>query len=174
MTFVTYTYFAVQTGFIFQPQASGIREEYVYNTAIEDGDDYNNTDVLMALEDLNLSGLPRWNNCSMAANNIRTELLTYFTNHSEDGDLDYYRLWSPKDGCQHGAALDQMTMTYTSFTGYLRYAGGFSASLSSAIASLVGAPRVLQVRFFSVANSGMIFESSGNTAAQCENFRIFF
>ena len=38
-----------------------------------------------------------------------------------------------------------MTMTYVSFTGYLRYAGGFSASLSSAIASLVGAPRVLQV-----------------------------
>ena len=40
--------------------------------------------------------------------------------------------------------MDQMTMTYVSFTGYLRYAGGFSASLSSAIASLVGAPRVLQ------------------------------
>ena len=38
----------------------------------------------------------------------------------------------------------QMTMTYVSFTGFLRYAGGFSASLSSAIASLVGAPRVLQ------------------------------
>ena len=44
-------------------------------------------------------------------------------------------------------------MTYTSFTGYLRYAGGFSASLSSAIASLVGAPRVLQVK---VINSNYV------------------
>jgi len=35
-------------------------------------------------------------------------------------------------------------MTYVSFTGWLRYIGGFSASLSSAIASLVGAPRILQ------------------------------
>ncbi len=46
--------------------------------------------------------------------------------------------------CVYGSGQDQMTMTYVSFTGYLRYAGGFSASLSSAIASMVGAPRVLQ------------------------------
>lgn len=35
-------------------------------------------------------------------------------------------------------------MSKISFTGYLVYAGCFAATLSSAIASLVGAPRVLQ------------------------------
>jgi amino acid transporter len=35
-------------------------------------------------------------------------------------------------------------MSRVSFTGYLIYAGCFAATLSSAIASLVGAPRVLQ------------------------------
>ena len=64
-----------------------------------------------------------------------------------------FRLWNGAEkGCEHGSALDQMTMTYTSFTGYLRYAGGFSASLSSAIASLVGAPRVLQVKMIKSNN----------------------
>ena len=28
LTYVTYSYFAVQTGFIFLPQASGVSEEY--------------------------------------------------------------------------------------------------------------------------------------------------
>jgi len=36
-------------------------------------------------------------------------------------------------------------MSKVSLTGYLIYAGCFAATLSSAIASLVGAPRVLQV-----------------------------
>ena len=35
-------------------------------------------------------------------------------------------------------------MALISYTGYLIYAGCFAATLSSAIASLVGAPRVLQ------------------------------
>jgi amino acid transporter len=40
--------------------------------------------------------------------------------------------------------LSFKTMSRVSFTGYLIYAGCFAATLSSAIASLVGAPRVLQ------------------------------
>ncbi len=36
------------------------------------------------------------------------------------------------------------TLSKISYTGYLVYAGCFAATLSSAIASLVGAPRVLQ------------------------------
>ena len=36
-------------------------------------------------------------------------------------------------------------MTYITFTGWLSYAGCYAASLSSAIASLIGAPRILQV-----------------------------
>merc|ERR1712012_653398 len=43
-----------------------------------------------------------------------------------------------------GTVNDQQTMALISYTGYLIFAGCFAATLSSAIASLVGAPRVLQ------------------------------
>jgi len=46
--------------------------------------------------------------------------------------------------CEFGSSNDQQTLTKISYTGYLVYAGCFAATLSSAIASLVGAPRVLQ------------------------------
>ena len=46
LTYITYSYFSVQTGFIFLPKASGVREEYLYHTV----DDYNNTEILDALE----------------------------------------------------------------------------------------------------------------------------
>jgi len=46
--------------------------------------------------------------------------------------------------CQYGTVLNQQTMAIISFTGYLIYGGCFAATISSAIASLVGAPRVLQ------------------------------
>jgi len=62
--------------------------------------------------------------------------------------------------CQYGTVINQQTMAIISFTGYLIYGGCFAATISSAIASLVGAPRVLQalakdklypkVEFFSV------------------------
>ncbi|XP_040572842.1 solute carrier family 12 member 2 isoform X2 [Lepeophtheirus salmonis] len=48
------------------------------------------------------------------------------------------------DFCQYGSSNDQQAMERISYTGYLIYAGCFAATLSSAIASLVGAPRVLQ------------------------------
>jgi len=46
--------------------------------------------------------------------------------------------------CQYGTLHDQQTMAVISCTGYLIYGGCFAATISSAIASLVGAPRVLQ------------------------------
>lgn len=46
--------------------------------------------------------------------------------------------------CEFGTLNDQQTMSLISVTGYLIYGGCFAATLSSAIASLVGAPRVLQ------------------------------
>jgi len=46
--------------------------------------------------------------------------------------------------CRFGSGNDQQNMALISYTGYLIYAGCFAATLSSAIASLVGAPRVLQ------------------------------
>ena len=139
LTYLTYSYFAIQTGFIFLPQASGVPEEYRYSQ-LEDPSSYNNTEILAGLSHCDMEQLPRFDNCNVTTNLDRDCLVDYF-----NGTADYYRQWNKGKGCEHGSALDQMTMTYTSFTGYLRYAGGFSASLSSAIASLVGAPRVLQV-----------------------------
>ena len=46
--------------------------------------------------------------------------------------------------CKFGTLNDQQTMSVISVTGYLIYGGCFAATISSAIASLVGAPRVLQ------------------------------
>jgi len=46
--------------------------------------------------------------------------------------------------CEFGSANDQQNMAKISLTGYLIFAGCFAATLSSAIASLSGAPRVLQ------------------------------
>jgi solute carrier family 12 sodium/potassium/chloride transporter 2 len=46
--------------------------------------------------------------------------------------------------CPYGSSVDQKVMVYISYTGYLVYFGCYAAALSSAIASLVGAPRVLQ------------------------------
>ena len=46
--------------------------------------------------------------------------------------------------CEYGTLHDQQTMSLISVTGYLIYGGCFAATLSSAIASLVGAPRVPQ------------------------------
>merc|ERR1712123_316023 len=46
--------------------------------------------------------------------------------------------------CEYGTLFDQQTMAVISVTGYLIYGGCFAATISSAIASLVGAPRVLQ------------------------------
>jgi len=69
---------------------------------------------------------PMWNNVSYYFNDC--------TNRTHNGD----------DYCLFGSANDQQNMALISYTGYLIYAGCFAATLSSAIASLVGAPRVLQ------------------------------
>ena len=142
LTYVTYSYFAVQTGFIFLPQASGVAEEY---RATMNETYMPPAHIQMALEACHMDELPNYSNCSEIFNAERDCIKTTLeTPNSMNETFDEYRIWGIEKGCEHGSALDQMTMTYTSFTGYLRYAGGFSASLSSAIASLVGAPRVLQ------------------------------
>lgn len=131
LTYVTYIFFAICTGFVYLPQASGVADEWNLH-ANQDGEltNFNLTDYPL--------GFPRWDNCSAEANVIRD-------GYKELPELtEIYKEWEQGKGCLHGSAMDQMTMTYICFTGYLRYAGGFSASLSSAIASLVGAPRVLQ------------------------------
>ena len=61
------------------------------------------------------SKVPRWDDCSADATLLR--------NGTE---------------CRFGTLNDQQTMAVISFTGYLIYGGCFAATLSSAIASLVG------------------------------------
>ena len=73
---------------------------------------------------------PSYDDCSIEANNIRQNISELISDYSE--------------GCKFGSAIDQKTMTLLSGTGYLVYCGCYGATLSSAIASLVGAPRVLQ------------------------------
>ena len=110
-------------GFIFLPQASGVAEEYIFHTLEED---YINKDVMTALEKFNVTSLPQWDNCSTNANLLRDDLTKYFADEQErtGQEMNYYRLWNIGKGCEHGSALDQMTMTYTSFTGYLRLVQG--------------------------------------------------
>jgi len=65
--------------------------------------------------------VPRWDDCSAEAQVMRNGT-----------------------ACRFGTLNDQQTMAVISVTGYLIYGGCFAATISSAIASLVGAPRVLQ------------------------------
>ena len=73
-----------------------------------------------------------------------------WTNSSFDNDsrtLPNYLDCTPvtrEERCLYGTINDQQTMSLISVTGYLIYGGCFAATISSAIASLVGAPRVLQ------------------------------
>ena len=67
----------------------------------------------------------------------------------------------------HDTITMQLTMTYITFTGWLSYAGCYAASLSSAIASLIGAPRILQVG----AQHPISFPRSSNLHALYVGFR---
>lgn len=142
-TYVTYMYFAVQTGFVFRNQASGVSEEYKFAMGRGDLFGGNFTDENGTIRDFDL---PLWYDCEPEAcarrDYYKYEILP------KTNQTYFYEKWNtdnkPKGMCTFGTSQNQMTMTYISFTGWLRYAGGFSASLSSAIASLVGAPRILQ------------------------------
>ena len=166
LTYITYSYFAVQTGFIFLPQASGVAEEYRSTMS----DNYTLPSHIEAainncgpIVNASAGGLPDYSVCNDEVN-LQRDCIKGFLNSFNESDYDEYRIWGDQKGCEHGSALDQMTMTYTSFTGYLRYAGGFSASLSSAIASLVGAPRVLQAVGKDKIYPGVAFFAHGYTA----------
>merc|ERR1719391_989659 len=86
---------------------------------------------------------PMWTNVSYYFNDC--------TNRTHNGD----------DYCLFGSANDQQNMALISYTGYLIYAGCFAATLSSAIASLVGAPRVLQALAKDNLYPGMHYFAAG-------------
>merc|ERR1719391_1790769 len=86
---------------------------------------------------------PMWTNVSYYFNDC--------TNRTHNGD----------DYCLFGSANDQQNMALISYTGYLIYAGCFAATLSAAIASLVGAPRVLQALAKDNLYPGLHFFAAG-------------
>jgi len=125
---------------------------------------YNNTDYPefegVAKEYIEL---PKWTTCNPDVYQYRSylkfEVLKEISITENNTEYEFiYDKWNTQQNngtwnvtdeatwgeCNFGSAHNQMTMTYISFTGWLRYFGGFSASLSSAIASMVGAPRILQ------------------------------
>ena len=81
----------------------------------------------------NIAEYNMWTNTSLA-DDLRT-LPSFMDCHEDTRGVDE---------CQYGTLFDQQTMTVISYTGFLIYGGCFAATISSAIASLVGAPRVLQ------------------------------
>ena len=115
ITYITYAGFAVMICFTFLRRASGNIEEYLY-------------DSMVNVTGTNNITLPDIGDCSAAANAIREQVGLSI------------------DGCNglFGSSADQKAMTYISATGYLVYIGCFGATLSSSIACIEGAPRVLQ------------------------------
>jgi hypothetical protein len=150
-----------------------VKEEYLFFN--------NKSDLNSQCDPTNKTGgdcppfaLPKWLDCSDAANKQRDVYKALF----EDGDdgpnfnvtpyRGVYDNWDTEGKgngkCTFGSGQNQMTMTYISFTGWLRYFGGFSASLSSAIASMVGAPRILQAVGKDGIYPGVAFFAKGYTA----------
>lgn len=164
-TYITYMYFGLQTSFVFNKRASGVSEEYrAFNNRghfVNENGDYIIKDPLFDNGTFIMSRrfieLPKWVDCTDNASSYRDYLKNSALpaldaqnalNTTGFAYTEVYDKWNTNhedEGvCMFGSGHNQMTMTYISYTGWLRYAGGFSASLSSAIASMVGAPRILQ------------------------------
>jgi len=165
-TYVTYMYFGLQTGFVFNNRASGVSEEYRF---------FHNRSDLIGKKYTNAAGmeiafdLPKWTDCSKEASRKRDYFKTKVFQQEEfkeyKGLYDNWNSNKAEEGsCTFGSGQNQMTMTYISFTGWLRYCGGFSASLSSAIASIVGAPRILQAVGKDAIYPGVKWFAKGYTA----------
>lgn len=73
--------------------------------------------------------------------------ITDYLQGKEENQSDPYAILSncTERSCRFGLENDNQAMELVSLWGPLIYGGCFAATLSSAIASLVGAPRVLQV-----------------------------
>merc|ERR1719239_151132 len=175
-TYVTYMYFGLQTGFVFANQASGVKEEYLFFNGKSDLNDPELCDPTgNKTLDCPPFKLPKWLDCSDEANHQRDVYKALFE-EGEGNDagvnltayVGVYDNWNTEHKatgkCNFGSGQNQMTMTYISFTGWLRYFGGFSASLSSAIASMVGAPRILQAVGKDGIYPGVKFFAKGYTA----------
>ena len=105
---------------------------------------------------------------------LKTQVLnlTFLQQHNislaQNITRNIYDKWNPYNdahgNCTFGSGQNQLTMTYITFTGWLSYAGCWAASLSSGIASIVGAPRILQAVGKDNIYPGLHFFAAGYNA----------
>ena len=149
-TYITYMYFGIQTSFVFNKRASGIAEEWRFNRGLGDNVDENGASKLLdpfyPSEDypaMKYIIFPNHTDCSDTAAQYRDYLkfialpkldeMNAGGNATTDYNQIYYN-WNTKEDagfnpelggpgsgvCMFGSAHNQMTMTYISFTGWLR------------------------------------------------------
>lgn len=139
-TYITYMYFGLQTSFVFNKRASGVSEEYrAFNGR---GNFVNETGHPIIEDPLYANGtfimskkyieLPKWIDCTENASSYRDYLkksaLPALDELNITADFSYtevYDKWNTNnedDGvCMFGSGHNQMTMTYISYTGWLRF-----------------------------------------------------
>ena len=141
ITYMSYGFFALQTGFVFNNRSSGVAEEY---RSFNNRSLFRNESGYLVKDPLyhhanftNISKpfieLPEWTNCSDQANSYRDYLkrfsLPYIDtlNITQTNVTNLYDKWNTQDNpagdCTYGSGQNQMTMTYETFTGWLSYGG---------------------------------------------------
>ena len=143
-TYITYMYFGLQTSFVFNKRASGVSEEYrAFNNRgpfVNDDGDWRIEDPLFDNGTFIMSKryieLPKWVDCTDNASRYRDYLknsalpmLDALNTTDSDGNIfsfaEVYDKWNTNhedEGvCMFGSGHNQMTMTYISYTGWLRY-----------------------------------------------------
>ena len=139
-TYITYMYFGLQTSFVFNKRASGVSEEYrAFNGR---GHFVNETGHFLIEDPLYKNGsfvdskqyieLPKWVDCTANASKYRDYLKNFAfpeldrinpgnENYSYTEVYDKWNTNNEEEGvCMFGSGHNQMTMTYISYTGWLR------------------------------------------------------
>ena len=145
-TYITYMYFGIQTSFVFNKRASGIAEEWRFNGGRGDYVDADGAPTLLdpfyPSEDypaMKYIIFPSHTDCSDTAAQYRDYLKfialprldelngttiynqIYYNWNTKEGASFNPELGGPGSGvCMFGSAHNQMTMTYITFTGWLR------------------------------------------------------
>ena len=144
-TYMTYMYFGLQTSFVFNKRASGVSEEYrAFNgrgSFVDENGTWiikdplfgatGNESFVMSKEFIEL---PKWVDCTVNASRYRDYLKNFAfpeldtinanNNNTDFSFTEVYDKWNTnheEEGvCMFGSGHNQMTMTYISYTGWLR------------------------------------------------------
>ena len=118
-TYVTYMFFGLTAGFVFLPKASGVKEEWLYHNDDDFKEEWLDNTMNSTYGSLEL---PEFTNCTEEALHYRDFLTDIYGKQENKSNwiYDTNNQWAYGKGCVYGSGQDQMTMTYISFTGYLR------------------------------------------------------